>query len=405
MELKKPTGVITRPKGFLAGGAGAGIKTTPGMLDVGLLSCEGVASAAALFTTNRVCAAPVQVSREHLALSGGRVKAVVVNSGNANACTGKRGIADARKMTRLAAELLGVEPTRVLVASTGVIGHPLPMGRVEWGIREAARGLSQDRRGAQRFTLGIMTTDRWPKEAGTTLLVGGKRVRIAGVAKGAGMISPRMATLLAFLTTDARLSPGVLRKLLSDAADRSFHRITVDGHMSTNDTCVALASGESGATVRGGSRWEKKFAAGLTEVMLTLALEVVRDGEGARRVATVRVEHARSNADAELAARAVAESPLVKTALFGADPNWGRIVSAAGASGCAFREDRTSLRVNGHEIYRRGRPLAPSKAVERAMAGSRVTFVLDLGLDRGSSVVYTCDLGYAYVRLNAEYHT
>jgi glutamate N-acetyltransferase/amino-acid N-acetyltransferase len=279
------------------------------------------------------------------------------------------------------------------------------MGRIEKGIREAARGLSGDRRGAQRFTLGIMTTDRWPKEAETTLAVAGKRVRIAGVAKGAGMIAPRMATLLSFVTTDAGLSPGLLGKLLSRAADRSFNRITVDGHMSTNDTCVALASGRSGAAIRGGSRWEKKFAAGLDEVMLALALEVVRDGEGAIRVATVRVEHARSDADAELAGRAVAESPLVKTALFGADPNWGRIVSAAGASGCDFREHRTSLRVNGIEIYRRGRPLAPTKAIERAMAGSRVTFVLDLGLDHGSSVVYTCDMGYAYVRLNAEYHT
>ena len=403
--MKNPLGVITRPKGFQAGGAAAGIKTTPGLLDVGLLVCDRPASAAAVFTTNKVSAAPVQVSREHFARSHGRVKAVVVNAGNANACTGKHGLRDARKMAGLAAELLDVEPARVLVASTGIIGQPLAMDRVESGIREAARGLSADRRGGARFAQAIMTTDRWPKEAEASVVIAGTRVRLAGVVKGAGMIAPRMATLLAFVTTDAAVSPALLGKLLRSSVDRSFNRITVDGHMSTNDTCVALASGRSGATVRGGSRREKKFASALDEVTLNLALDVVRDGEGAVRVATVRVEHARSDADAELAARAVAESPLVKTALFGADPNWGRIVSAAGASGCAFREDRTSLRVNGHEIYRRGRPLAPSKAVERAMTGSRVTFVLDLGLDRGSSVVYTCDMGHAYVHLNAEYHT
>ena len=388
--MKKPLGVITRPKGFQAGGAAAGIKTTPGLLDVGLLVCDRPASAAAVFTTNKVSAAPVQVSREHFARSHGRVKAVVVNAGHANACTGKHGLRDARKMAGLAAELLDVEPARVLVASTGIIGQPLAMDRVESGIREAARGLSADRRGGARFAQAIMTTDRWPKEAEASVVIAGTRVRLAGVVKGAGMIAPRMATLLAFVTTDAAVSPALLGKLLRSSVDRSFNRITVDGHMSTNDTCVALASGRSGATVRGGSRREKKFASALDEVTLNLALDVVRDGEGA---------------DAELAARAVAESPLVKTALFGADPNWGRIVSAAGASGCAFREDRTSLRVNGHEIYRRGRPLAPSKAVERAMTGSRVTFVLDLGLDRGSSVVYTCDMGHAYVHLNAEYHT
>jgi glutamate N-acetyltransferase/amino-acid N-acetyltransferase len=403
--LKSPIGVITRPRGFLAAGAAAGIRTTPGVPDVGLLVCETPASAAALFTTNRVSAAPVQVSREHIALSRGRVKAVVVNSGNANACTGKRGMRDARRMALLAAELLDVDPSQVLVASTGIIGQPLAMGRVESGIREAARGLSADRGGARRFTRAIMTTDRFPKEAEASITLAGTRVRLAGVVKGAGMIAPHIATMLAFMTTDAEVSPALLMKLLRGAADHSFNRITVDGHMSTNDTCVLLASGRSGATIRRGSRWEKKFAAALSEVTLALAIDVVRDGEGAVRVATVKVEHARSDADAELAARAVAESPLVKTALFGADPNWGRIVSAAGACGCAFREDRTSLSVNGHRMYRRGRPLAPSKAVQRAMTGSRITFVLDLGLDRGSSVVYTCDLGHAYVRLNAEYHT
>jgi len=403
--LKRPIGVLTRPRGFLAAGSAAGIRGTPGVPDVALLVCETPASGAAVFTTNRLCAAPVQVSREHLERSRGRVKAVVVNSGNANACTGLRGTRDAGRMAALTAGLLDVEPARVLVASTGIIGRTLPMGRVESGIRRAARELSAERRGARRFTQAIMTTDRFPKEAETSLVLAGKRVRLAGAAKGAGMIAPHLATMLAFVTTDAAVSPALLRKLLVQAADDSFNRITVDGHMSTNDTCILLASGRSGAAVRSGSRWERKFARALREVTLELALEIVRDGEGAVRLVTLQVEHAGSERDAELAARAVAGSPLVKTALFGADPNWGRIVSAAGASGCAFREDRTSLRVNGLWMYRRGRPLPPSRAVERAMTGSRLTFVLDLGLGRGSSVVYTCDLGYAYVRLNAEYHT
>lgn len=403
--MKKPSGLITRPKGFAAAGVAAGIKTSPGVPDVAVLTCEAPATAAAVFTTNRVCAAPVRVSREHLRTSRGRVRAVVVNSGNANACTGKRGMRDARKMAALTAKLLGVPLERVLVASTGLIGEPLPMTRVSTGIGKAVTRLSGDRRGAAAFTRGIMTTDRFPKEAETCLTVRGKRVRLAGVAKGAGMIAPDMATMLAFVTTDAQIARGVFQRLLARAVERSFNRITVDGHMSTNDTCLALASGLSGVRVPGGSRLEKKFASALDDVLLELALQIVRDGEGAVRVAEVRVVGARTNADAELAARAVAESPLVKTALFGADPNWGRIVTAAGACGCAFREEKTSLKIGGHVIYRHGRPRPASSAVLRAIKQEQVAFLLDLGLGRGSAVVYTCDLGYDYVRLNAEYHT
>lgn len=402
--MKKPTGVLTHPKGFLAAGVAAGIKTRPGALDVAVLACERAAVAAGVFTSNRVCAAPVHVSREHLHSSRGRVRAVVVNSGNANACTGKRGMRDARKMAALTAGLLDTEAVHVLVASTGIIGRPLPMDRVADGIRKAVHRLSGDAKGAAGFVRGIMTTDRFPKEAETSLRVGTRRVRLAGAVKGAGMIRPNMATMLAFVTTDAAVSRPLLQKLLAASAERSFNRITVDGHMSTNDTCIALSSGLSGAKVRSGGA-ARKFAAALDEVMLALAIQIVRDGEGAVRVAEVRVKGARSQAEAELAARAVAESPLVKTALFGADANWGRIVSAAGASGCTFREDRTSLRLAGHLLYSRGRPLRAPKEIHKAMKGDHVTFELDLGIGRGTSVVYTCDLGYDYVRLNAEYHT
>ncbi|KPJ56384.1 MAG: hypothetical protein AMS16_02515 [Planctomycetes bacterium DG_58] len=403
--MKRALGVITHPKGFASAGVAAGIKTSPGVPDVAILACEVPAACAAVFTTNKVCAAPVHVSREHLRKSRGRVRAVVVNSGNANACTGRRGLGDARKMAALTAALLDVPRERVLVASTGVIGEPLPMRRVAVGIRKAVKELSGDKRRATAFTRAIMTTDRFPKEAQTSIRASARRVRLAGVVKGAGMIAPNMATMLAFVTTDARVSPGLLRKLLRRAVGGSFNRITVDGHMSTNDTCVVLSSGLSGVAVRSGTRLEKRFAAALDDVLLALALQIVRDGEGAVRVAEVRVTRARTRTDAERAARAVAESPLVKTALFGADPNWGRIVSAAGACGCDFKEEKTSLKINGHCIYRNGRPLRASSAIRKAMKRERVTFLLDLGLGRAAAVAYTCDLGHDYVRLNAEYHT
>ena len=403
--MKKPQGVITHPHGFHAAGVHAGIKTTKGVPDVAVLTCEVPTSAAALFTTNEVCAAPVHVSREHMKTSKGKLRAVVVNSGNANACTGKQGLADARLMTELTAELLHIDAKQTLVASTGVIGRPLPMEKIEAGITKAVNELSADLRGGGSFTRGIMTTDRFPKEAETSLKMAGKTVRVAGVVKGAGMIAPNMATMLAFITTDAEMTPKLLHKLLKASNDKSFNRITVDSHMSTNDTVIAMASGLSRLNVRAGSPMERKFADALGEVMLELALNIVRDGEGAVRVAEIRVEGAKTNTDAELAARAIADSPLVKTALFGNDPNWGRIVSAAGASGCAFKEEKASLKINGHAIYKLGKPLEIDKFVESAMTQDHVTFRLELGLGRGSTVVYTCDLGHDYVTMNADYTT
>ena len=403
--MKKPVGVITRPKGYRATGVAAGIKTVAGAADVALLVSDVPAAAAGVFTTNKVCAAPVRIAREHLEACGRRIRAVVVNSGNANACTGKRGLRDALRMTAVAAHALGIESHEVLVASTGVIGRPLPMKKVEGGIRKAAAELSADRRGGKRFVEGIMTTDRFPKEAATTLTLSGKRVCVAGVVKGAGMIQPDMATMLSFVTTDAKISPAFLRKLLVEAVDQSFNRITVDGHMSTNDTVIMLANGASGVTIRKGNREAGVFAEALNKVMLSLALDIVRDGEGAERIAIVKVVGAKTKGDAEAAARAVANSILVKTALFGSDPNWGRIVSAVGAIDCTFVEEKTSLGINGTLVYRKGRPLDIRSGVLKAMRGPQVEIDLDLGLGKHASVVYTCDIGYAYVRVNSEYTT
>ncbi|HUU43688.1 MAG TPA: bifunctional glutamate N-acetyltransferase/amino-acid acetyltransferase ArgJ [Planctomycetota bacterium] len=403
--MKRPTGVITHPAGFSASGVSCGIKTGRDLPDLGLLVAEEPVPAAAVFTTNKVCAAPVLVSREHLRTSRGYIRAVVANSGNANACTGKQGLADARRMTQLTAELIGAQPHEVLVASTGVIGRPMPMKAAEAGIRKASEKLSSDYRGGAAFLRGILTTDRFPKEAERSVHVAGRTFLVSGVVKGAAMIAPGMATMLSFVTTDAGLERRRMQGLLSAAVGRTFNRITVDGHMSTNDTCVLLASGRSGVKVTAEGRMERKFARALEEVLLELALAIVRDGEGAVRTAEIRVRGARSDADAERAARAVAGSPLVKTALFGADPNWGRIVSMAGASGCAFTEDKTSLRINSLVIYRNGKPLPVTKDIENAMRSDHVVFDLSLGLGRGASGVYTCDLGHNYVRLNAEYTT
>ena len=402
--MKQPIGVITHPGGFRAAGVAAGVKKKTGLRDVAVLVSDATTTSAAVFTTIKVPAAPVQVSREHLAASRGRIRAVVVNSGNANACTGRKGLSNARRMAALGARALGLRDEQVLVGSTGVIGRPLPMDKVEAGIAAAVRELRGDARGGATFLEGIMTTDLFPKEAESSFVVRGKRVRVAGVVKGAGMIAPKMATMLCFVTTDASVSRARLDRLLRSAVGKSFNRITVDSHMSTNDTVLVMANGRSGVDIAGGAA-ERKFAASLDDVLLTLALKIVRDGEGATRVVEVRVDRAKSDADAELAARSIVNSPLVKTALFGADPNWGRFVSAAAAAGCAFEETKTTLRISGGVIYRRGRPLPVTPAIERAMKQEYVTLALDLGLGRGRSVVYTCDLGYDYVKCNAEYTT
>ena len=326
---------ICSPKGFRASGVYAGIKTKNAP-DVGMIVSDLIATAAAVFTTNKVVAAPVVVGRENVA--GGTLHGIVVNAGNANACTGKQGELDARRMCHLAGIAIGCDERLVLPSSTGIIGHMLPMEKMERGIAHAGHALGRDREHSLHFSDAILTTDLKRKEAATRLKIGRETVTIAGVCKGSGMIGPNMAlgaphaTLLAYLTTDAGVTAPVLRKLLAQAADRSFNAVTVDDHTSTNDTCAILASGMSGANVNS-PRGIKVLSDALDEVCQSLAYQIAADGEGATKVVKITVKGASDDESAKKIARTIANSPLVKCAMHGNDPNWGRIVSAAGYAG------------------------------------------------------------------------
>jgi glutamate N-acetyltransferase/amino-acid N-acetyltransferase len=394
-------GSVCAPGGFTAAGVAAGIKPS-GNPDVALIVSARPASAAGVFTTNRVCAAPVIVSREHL--RGGKARAIAVNAGNANACTGEQGFRDARRMAYLTAELLGVAPEEVVVASTGVIGRPLPMDRLEAGLRKAAGELSPE--GDAQAARAIMTTDTRPKEIAVEAPVDGKTVRIGGICKGSGMIAPNMATMLAFITTDADVWPEVLASSLRRAAEGTFNCVTVDGDCSTNDTLVVLANGASGVRVPPQSPAHAAFYDGLLYVCTHLAKELARDGEGATKLVEVRVRGARTRAQARQVARTIANSPLVKTALFGNDPNWGRILCAAGYSGVAMDPATLALDLCGVPLVRAGEP-APfdAAAVSEAMKSPEVSVLVDLGQGSQAATVWTCDLSYDYVRINAEYTT
>lgn len=389
-------------KGFKVGSGRGGLKTKGD--DVMLLVADMVCPAAAIFTTNRMFAAPVRYSREVAAL--GRARAIIANAGNANAATGDAGYADAVEMAGVAAFHAACRPNEVFVASTGVIGKPLDMDRVRAGAGEAASRLAQDAAAAAAAARAIMTTDTRPKESQAEVLIGGKTVRIGGITKGAGMISPNMATMLAFLTTDADIEAGVLRQALVSAAERSFNRITIDGDMSTNDSLFILASGKSGApAVRAGSDGYDAFLEGLTAVCADLAKMIAADGEGATKLVTVRVSCAADDAAALRQARAIANSPLVKCALFGCDPNWGRVLCAAGYAGSPFEEKKAVLKFNGVLAFDRGVPQPKTGRINEVMKESEITIDLELGLGSGEAVMYTCDFSYDYVKINAEYHT
>ena len=389
--------------GFRCGAAYAGLKRPgSGVLDIGVLWAPGGASAAAVFTANQAAAAPVQWSRRVAARA--RASAAVVNSGNANACTGPQGDRDAAEMAATAARALGIRPAEVLVASTGVIGKPLEMAKVRSGIWEAALQASGDGRG--RLERAIMTTDLVQKRAAGRVRIGGRTVTVAGIAKGSGMIAPKVATLLAFVATDAEVAPRALGAALAHSADRSFNCLTVDGQGSTNDSVFLMASGASGVRIaRAGGAGYGKFRAALEAVCRDLARQIARDGEGATKLVTVNVRGARSDAEARVAARAVAESLLVKTALFGCDPNWGRILSAIGMSRAKLDVTRARVAVGGIRVYDR-RPLvfSPREAKKR-LGAKELDLNVDLRLGPGSAAVYTCDLSYDYVKINAEYHT
>ena len=390
------------PRGFLASGVRAGIrKKRP---DLALFVAEEGANAAALFTRNRFQAAPVVLGRADLKRSGGRVRAVVVNAGCANAVTGKPGMDAARRVRDAAAELLGVPKHEVLVSSTGVIGVVLPDRKVRAALPDARRRLSPS--GVEAASRAILTTDASPKVAQASFAWKGRRGRVVGVAKGAGMIHPNMATMLAFVLTDAAATPAFLRSVLGAAADASFHAISVDGDTSTNDTVLLLASGAIGGPAMSAPGDAPDFRRAVTEVCRRLAWLMVRDGEGATRVLHVTVTGARSEADATLAAHAVATSPLVKTALNGGDPNWGRILAAVGRSGARFSAGRVSLRLGRLVLVDRGVPAVYRESDAAKVFGrERVPVVIDLGAGKASAFKLASDLGHDYVSVNADYRS
>src|SRR5271157_602062 len=398
-------GSLASARGFRGAAIAAGIKKTRGELDLALILCDAPASTAAgLFTTNLVVAAPVLLSRQNLAESHGRCRAVLVNSGNANACTGRKGMHTARESARAAAKLLSLQPAQVLVASTGVIGVPLELGLVTNQLPSLVESLSIEN--ASLVARAIMTTDTFPKSCVVRSEVGGKPVYLAGIAKGAGMIHPRMATLLSFLTTDALIGPHTLQNLLRATVQVSFNRITVDGDTSTNDTVVALASGVSGVGVRPGNTSWAWFLEGLTQLCQTLAKMIARDGEGAKKLVMVEVQGARRPSDAERIARAIANSPLVKTALAGSDPNWGRIICAAGYSGAFFDPNKVDIRVNDLLLCRDGMDAGFDEASARKeLDRKEITLRLDLHQGRASAHIWTCDLTHDYITINASYRT
>lgn len=395
-------GGVTSPAGFLAAAAEAGIRSV-GRKDVALICSACPSEGAAVFTANRVKAAPVLVTREHLATGG--LRAVVANSGCANACTGEKGIEDARRMAGLTAEALGLNPRQVAVASTGVIGVNLPMDRIERGIRLAAAALGPQ--GGTAAAEAILTTDTVKKEAAVTFMAGGRKVTAGGMAKGSGMIHPNMATMLAFLTTDAAVDRGLLHKALRASAERSYNMISVDGDTSTNDMAIILANGASGAPVlTEGSPEYRLFCRALDEVNIRLAKAIAADGEGATRLIEVSVTGAPTAEDARKAAMAVVKSPLVKTAVFGADANWGRIFCAVGYSGAEFEVDRVSIRLGDIPVLERGSGLAFDEDRARTyLEGKEVKINIDLGSGTGAATAWGCDFSYDYVKINGSYRT
>jgi glutamate N-acetyltransferase/amino-acid N-acetyltransferase len=396
-------GGVTTPQGFRAAGVHCGIKKSAEKLDLALIVADAPVSAAAVFTTNKAVAAPVVVSREHLSRSGGRAATIVTNSGCANACTGEAGMKVAREMAADAARATGCDPQHVLIASTGVIGVPLDGAKIRNGIDAASRILSVD--GWPEATRAIMTTDPFPKSCAVRVPGAGGTITVGGMAKGSGMIEPRMATMLGYLTTDAAIEPALLSRALTRVVDETFNAITVDGECSTNDCVFALASGRSGVTITRDD--DPAFLSALRAVAGHLAREIVRGGEGATKLVTVRVTGAASPADAWLAVRTIANSPLVKTAIHGGDPNWGRLIAAAGRSGAAFVLDRASVSIGDVRLFVSGVPHDErAAAAASVLQGTEMLITVDLGTGGShDATMWTCDFSAEYVKINAEYRT
>ena len=401
--MKKIDGWVTTPQGFLAAGVKAGIKAS-GNHDVAVIYSTVPAATGAVFTQNKMCAAPVLVSRKVAAKS--YVQAIVVNSGCANACTGEQGLKDAEAMQAQTAELLGVENDAVYVCSTGVIGHFMPMEKLAKGIADAVDAM--DETGGESCAMAIQTTDTFIKHAAYEFELGVKTVKIAGIAKGAGMIHPNMATMLTFLTTDAAVAPDVLKRAVKAAADKSFNMVVVDGDTSTNDSMIVLANGlaENEIIVSEEHPDYPAFFEALLACAQDLAKMIARDGEGATKFLEVNVAGAATWEEAKTGAMAIAKSPLVKTAFFGKDPNWGRIVCAAGYSGAQMEPDKVNLEIGGVRLVENGMNCnVPLESLKDIMEQHDISMKIDLGAGKEEATVWTCDFSYEYVKINGEYHT
>ncbi|MCX7016327.1 MAG: bifunctional glutamate N-acetyltransferase/amino-acid acetyltransferase ArgJ [Candidatus Sumerlaeota bacterium] len=393
---------LPHPQGFLVGAAEAGLKK--GGPDLCLIVSETPAATAGATTRNRFFSPPVAVTRARL--DAGRLRAIVANSKNANAATGKRGLADAEAMAACAAAAVGADPREVAVCSTGVIGQFLPMDRIRAAIARAAAGLSPD--GWPRAAQAIMTTDTRAKDAGRRVRIAKADLALRGVAKGVGMIHPNMATTLCFVGTDAAITRPQLKRIVRLAAERTFNAVTVDGDTSTSDTLIVMANGAAGGSkIPANSADETKFASALTDLLQELAIDLVRDGEGATKVIEVAVAGARSEAEAREAARKVASSNLVKTAIYGCDANWGRIAMALGNARAVFAQERVAIKILGVPVMRRGLPVAYDEpALQREMkARDYISIAVDLGAGRAKATAWGCDLTEGYIRINADYRS
>ena len=400
-ENHKAAGVAY-PQGFKAAGVRAGIKKS-GNLDLAVIYTEKEAAVAGVFTKNQVAAAPIRVSK--IVVDTGTAHAVVANAGCANACTGEQGIRDAEKMAELAAQELNCRSDDVIVASTGVIGVNLPMDKMEVGIKNAVKNLSRE--GSVNAGNAIVTTDTYSKSCATEIEIGGKLVRFGAIAKGSGMIQPDMATMLCFITTDADIDQKLLQTALSEITEVTFNMISIDGDMSTNDMVTVLANGAAGnEKITAKNDDYQKFYSTLENICRELSKKIAADGEGATKFLTINVSGAKNFADAKQVGMSVAKSPLVKTAFFGEDPNWGRVICAVGYSGVKINPASTIVKFGDIPVYAHGVGADyDANALKKVMAAHDISIDVELGLGDTSATVWSCDFSYEYVKINGEYHT
>lgn len=392
---------ITAPQGFKAAGIHCGVKRAK--KDLALIISDFPATAAAVFTLNKVQAAPVLVSKKHLN-ENALHRAIIINSGNANACTGDRGLIDAIEMAKKTANALGVDPMEVFVASTGVIGETLPMDKIKNGISEIAKVISESE--YISAAEAIMTTDTFVKSESATFTINGKEVSIGGIAKGSGMIHPNMATMLAFVTTDASIEKNTFQTLLKNVTDKTFNKIIVDGDTSTNDMVIALANGASDVSIEHQTKAYQIFEEQLFQLMKKLSIDIVRDGEGATKLIEIKVEGALNDSDADKAARTVALSPLVKTAIHGEDANWGRIIAAVGYAGINFDPAKFEIIINNVPILRQNYDVAlPAAEANETLKPQNIELLIKLNEGKGTATCWTCDFSEEYVKINGSYRT